>query len=205
VFFNAIRMAWNNFTQIMDPDFFGTSSAKLTVRNADVVWLENWIPTAFLNPERVLEMTFSIAEVWDIRARAQKLQQFLKWQEEGAIVERWTENCLLYREPSRLALGRYIKEIWHTELERQNGIRQTKPNLANKWQPPSADLLEDNRFHCNDGPIGFALDVINQWHRQLMFTIRFLNAMEATPAYSPRKWGNAGGVADTSQISASPS
>jgi hypothetical protein len=112
-------------------------SAKPTVRNADVVWLENWMPMAFLNQGSVMEMSFSIAEVWDIRARAHKLQQLLKWQEEGAVVERWTENCTLCREPSRLALGRYIKEMWHNELERQNGIRQRKPDLANRWQPPA--------------------------------------------------------------------
>ncbi len=51
VFFNAIRMAWNNFSQRMMPDQRGSSSVRPTVRNADVVWLENWSPTAFLNPE----------------------------------------------------------------------------------------------------------------------------------------------------------
>jgi hypothetical protein len=79
------------------------------VRNADVVWLENWLPTAFLNPEMRLDMTFFHAKVWDIRARAHKLQQLLKWEEEGAVVERWTENCALFREPTRLALGRYTR------------------------------------------------------------------------------------------------
>jgi hypothetical protein len=39
-------------------------------------------------------MIFFHAEVWDIRDRAQKLQQLLKWEEEGAVVERWTENCV---------------------------------------------------------------------------------------------------------------
>jgi hypothetical protein len=113
----------------------GSSSAKPTVRNADVVWLENWIPMAYLNPENVMEMSFSITEVCDIRARANKLQQLLRWQEEGAVVERWTENCAMCREPSRLALERYIREMWHTELERQNAIRQIKPDLSSKWQP----------------------------------------------------------------------
>jgi hypothetical protein len=74
VFFNAIRMAaWNNFSLCMRPDAMGPPSAKPTVRNADVVWLENWIPIAFLNPGSVMKMSFSIAEIWDIRARAQKL------------------------------------------------------------------------------------------------------------------------------------
>ncbi len=103
----------------MVQDQRGTSSAEPTVCNADVVWPENWTPTAFLNPERLLEMTFSIAEVWGIRARAQKLQQLLRWKEEGAVVERWAENCTLCREPSQLSLGRYIiKEMWYNELER---------------------------------------------------------------------------------------
>ncbi len=96
VFFNAIRMAWNNFSQRMMPDQRGSSSARATVRNADVVWLENWVLTAFLDPERRLDMTFFHAKCWDIRARACKLQQLLKWEEEGAVVERWTEiaHCL---------------------------------------------------------------------------------------------------------------
>ncbi len=87
MFFNAIRMAWENFSQRMMPDQRGSSSARATVRNADVICLENRLPTAFLNPEMRLDMTFFHAEVWDIRARARKLQQLLKWEEEGAVVE----------------------------------------------------------------------------------------------------------------------
>jgi hypothetical protein len=37
VFFNAIRMAWNNFPQITGTDQRGSSSARTTLRNADVV------------------------------------------------------------------------------------------------------------------------------------------------------------------------
>ncbi len=129
VFSNAIRMAWNNFYLVVAPNAMGSFSAKPTVRNADVVWLENWIAAACLNQENVMELSFSIAEVWDIRARAQKLQQLLKWQEEGAVVERWTENSALCREPSRT---RHLREMWHAELERQNVIRQRKPDLSNK-------------------------------------------------------------------------
>ncbi len=202
VFFNAIRMAWNNFCLVVEHNAMGSSSAKPTVRNDDVVWLENRTPAAYLNLENVVEISFSIAEVWDIQARAQKLQQLLKWQEEGAVVERWIENCPRCREPSRLALGRHLREMWHTELERQNTIRQRKPDLSNKWQPP--ELLEDSRFHCNDGPIGFALDVISQWHRQLQFGMRFLHTMEATVAFSPRERGNADEAADTYQVPVPP-
>jgi hypothetical protein len=137
VFFNAIRMAWNNYHRVVAPNAMGSSSAEPTVRNADVVWLENWIPVACLNQGNVMELSFSIAEVWDIRARAQKLNQLLKWKEEGAVVERWAENCAMCKEPSRQALGRHlIKEMWHAELERQNAITQSKPHLSNKWQPP---------------------------------------------------------------------
>jgi hypothetical protein len=56
-------MAWNNFSLQMMPNQMGPPSAKPTVRNADVVWLENWVPTAFLNPESRMEMTFIHAEV----------------------------------------------------------------------------------------------------------------------------------------------
>ncbi len=74
----------------------------------------NWLPTAFLNPDSRMEMAFIHAEAWDKRARAHKLQQLLKWEEEGAVVERWTENCALFREPSRLALGRYMRGRYHS-------------------------------------------------------------------------------------------
>jgi hypothetical protein len=63
VFFSAIRMAWNNFYLVVAPNAMGSSSAKPTVRNADVVWLENWIPAACLNQENVMELSLSIAEV----------------------------------------------------------------------------------------------------------------------------------------------
>jgi hypothetical protein len=74
VFFNAIRMAWNNFSQRTIPDQGGSSLAGATLRNADVVWLENWFPTAIINPENRLDMPFLLAEVLDIRARARMLQ-----------------------------------------------------------------------------------------------------------------------------------
>ncbi len=106
-------------------------------------------------PGNVMELSFSIAEVWDIRARAQKLNQLLRWKEQGAVVERWVENCAMCREPSRQALGRHLKEMWHAELERQNAITQSKPHFSNKWQPPVGP--NTHRFHCDDGPIGFAL------------------------------------------------
>jgi hypothetical protein len=48
---------------------------------------------------------------------------------------------------------------------------------------PGPSLLEDNRFRCYEGSIGFALDVISQWHKELAFVLRFLHSMEAMPAY----------------------
>jgi hypothetical protein len=150
VFFHAIRMAWNNYHSVVAPNAMGSSSAEPTVRNADVVWLENWTPRSCLNQGDVMELAFSIAEVWDIRARAQKLNQLLKWKEEGAVVERWVENCAARKEPSRQALGIHIKEMWHAELERQNSITLNKPHLSNRWQPPLKP--DTSRFHCDDGP-----------------------------------------------------
>jgi hypothetical protein len=131
VFFNAIRMAWNNFTKITGGDQSGFSSARTTLRNADVVWLENWNPSVYIGPfSRVEMMTFDHAEVLDIHARARTLQQLIRWEDEGAVVERWIENSLSAkdgREPSRLALGRYLKGRWSRELERQDGLRHSKP------------------------------------------------------------------------------
>ncbi len=94
------------------PDQRGSSLARVTVCNADVVWLENWFPTTFLSPGNRLEMTFGHAWVLDIRARARTLQHLLNWEDEGAVVERWIENCAKFREPPRLAPGRYLKEHW---------------------------------------------------------------------------------------------
>jgi hypothetical protein len=106
-------------------------------------------------------MTFLHAEVLDIRAR--QLQKLLNWEDEGAVVDHWIENCSMLKEPSRLALlGRYLKQYWQRELERQRALRQSKPAFANKWQLPGPELLEGNRARCNEGPICFALDVISQ-------------------------------------------
>jgi hypothetical protein len=85
VFFNAIRMAWNNFEQTAGDNQSGTSSASATLRNADVVWLENWVPSVFIGPAPRVQMSFGHAEVLDNRARAQQLSQLIKWEDEGAI------------------------------------------------------------------------------------------------------------------------
>jgi hypothetical protein len=157
-----------------------------------VVWLENWFPTAILYPEHRLEMTFLHAEVLDIRARVRTLQQLLNWEDEGAAVDRWIENCSMFKEPSRLALSRYLNRFWHRELERQRVTRQSKPAFANKWQPPGPESLEGlRRVRCNEGPIGFALDVSSQWHKEYRYVLRFLQEMEAGVAYSPLElWGS---------------
>ncbi len=108
VFFNVIRMAWNNFQQTAGDSQSGTSSTSATLRNADVVWLENWVPSVFISPVPKVEMSFDHAEVLDNRASAQQLSQLVKWEDEGAIVERWIENCLNAREgsePSRRDWG----------------------------------------------------------------------------------------------------
>jgi hypothetical protein len=162
VFFNAIRMAWNNYSLRMTPLHAEHPSMTSAVRNADVVWLENWVPITYLDPESRMEMAFTHAEVWDIRARARKLQQLLEWQEEGAVVERWIENCSQSSTPSRMSLGRHLGIMWQRELKRRTHLSEIRPEFASEWQPPGADLLEENRFHCNDGPIGFALDAISQ-------------------------------------------
>jgi hypothetical protein len=54
-------------------------------------------------------LTFLHSEILDIRARARQLSKLLNWEEEGAVVDHWIENCSMQKEPSRLALGRYLK------------------------------------------------------------------------------------------------
>ncbi len=78
-------------------------------------------------------MTFVHAEVLNIRARARALQHLLKWEDKGAVVERWIENCAMFKVPSRLALGRYLKKHWYRELERQNALQLSKPAFAGRW------------------------------------------------------------------------
>jgi hypothetical protein len=46
---------------------------------------------------------------------------------------------------------------------------------------PGPELLEESRFRYYDGPIGFAPDIIFQWHRELAFVIRFLHSMDWKP------------------------
>jgi hypothetical protein len=138
------------------------SSASNEQNNADVVWLERWIPHAHIKPDDRMRMTFLHAEVLDIHARAQQLGKLLSMDEKGAVVEHWIENRSMQKEPSRLALGRYLKQLWQRELERQKALRQSKSVFAYKWQPPGSDLLDLNRVRCNEGPMGFALDVISQ-------------------------------------------
>ncbi len=93
VFFNAIRMAWNNFFQRDTYNQEGSSSTSTVQLNADVIWLEDWFPTAFLHPETRLQMTFLHAEVLDILARARQLQKLFNWEDEGAVVDRLIETA----------------------------------------------------------------------------------------------------------------
>ncbi len=178
----------------------GSSSAGAAQLNAEVVWLENWFATAILNPENRLEMTFLHTEVLDIRVRARTLQQLLNWEDEGAVVERWIENYSMFKEHSQLALGRYLKRIWHRELEWQRALKQSNSAFANKWQPPGPELIEESRVRCNERPFGFALDPLSQWHKELRYVLRFLQEMEAGVAYSPlERWGSEGAL-NTSQV-----
>ncbi len=86
MFFHAIRMAWNNFNRTAIYDQRGNSSASNEQNNADVVWLERWIPLAHIKPDDRLRMTFLHAEVLDILARSQQLDKLLSMDEEGAVV-----------------------------------------------------------------------------------------------------------------------
>jgi hypothetical protein len=50
-------------------------------------------------------------------------------------------------------------------------------------------LHEEHRVQCNEGPIGFALDDISQWHKEYRFVVGFLEEMEATVAFPRWKTG----------------
>ncbi len=191
MFFNAIRTAWNNFSRRETYGQSGTSLDSSKQRNADVVWLEGWCPHAHLHPQDRLRMTFLHSEVLDIRARARQLNELLTWEEEGKVVDHWIENCSMHKEPSRLALGRYLKRIWQREFERQRALKQSRPTVVYRWQPPGPELHEVNRVRCNEGPICFAQDVISQWHKEYRCVVGFLGDMEATAAFSPlENWGS---------------
>jgi hypothetical protein len=60
------------------------------------------------------------------------------------------------------------------------GLSRTSP-------PGPGVLVEENRSLCNEGPIGFALDVISQWHKELRYVLRFLSEMEATTTFPSRE------------------
>ncbi len=90
-------------------------------------------------------------------------------------------------------MGRYIKQIWQREFERQRALKQSKSAFVDIWQPPGSDLLDLSRVRCNEGPIGFALDAVSQWHTNYRFVNGFLAEMEATIAFSPlENWGQEG-------------
>jgi hypothetical protein len=101
-----------------------------------------------------------------------------------------------------MSLGRHLGIMWQRELKRRTHLSEVRPEFASEWQLPGADLLEENRFHCNDGPIGFALDAISQWHKQLTFAVQFLLGMEAAPTFSPLEYANAYGTEAHSQVPA---
>jgi hypothetical protein len=110
-----------------------------------------------------MKMTFLHSEVLDIRARARQLSKLLTWEEEGTVVDPWIENCSMQKKPSRLALGRYLKRIWQRELEGQKALKQSKPTIEYKWQPPGPDLYR--------------------------FVVGFLEEMEANVAFPRWKTG----------------
>ncbi len=57
-------------------------------------------------------------------ARARQLNKLLNWEDEGAVVDHWIENCAKFKHPARLALGRYLnKRHWQRELERQRALK----------------------------------------------------------------------------------
>ncbi len=61
-----------------------------------------------------MDMTLLFAEALDIRARARMLQQLLKWEDEGAVVER----CVFSR-PSYMPvahLDSYISRIYILDI-----------------------------------------------------------------------------------------
>ncbi len=58
------------------------------------------------------------------------------------LVERWIEKCAMCKEPSRLALGRYLERHWLRKLERQKALKQSKPAFAGRWKPHGPELLE---------------------------------------------------------------
>ncbi len=155
-----------------------------------MVLLKSWTPTVYVGSVVSVSTTFAHAEVLDIRARARTLTHLQKWKDEGAVVERWVENCLANRDgrnSSLLAVGRYLKRHWSEELERQEALKKTKPSFFYSRQLPGPELRSECRIQCNEGPIGFALNVISQWHRELRDTIHFLQEMKATANFPSRE------------------
>ncbi len=78
---------------------------------------------------------------------------------------------------SQGGLGRYLGLYWAEELKRQLA-GQSEVLRHTGWRKPT--LLRDaTTQRSNEGPIGFALDVISAWHADLVLALQLLASMKA--------------------------
>ncbi len=147
--------------------------------NPDVARLEECEPQVYLVATYLMHMALDHSAISDLRQRARESGQLSQWQEEGNIVERWAKRCEATggSDPARRDLGRYLGVHWAEELKHQLAGRSEVPRLTG-WRKPTL-LQGATTQHSNEGPIGFALDVISALQADLVLALQLLASIKA--------------------------
>jgi hypothetical protein len=181
VFFTAIRTAWASYKSLSSTLASGPATTGIVALiNPDAARLEEWEPQAYLVATYSMPMALDHSVIADLRQRARESGQLIQWQEEGNIVERWAKRCEAAGSSDlvRGDMGRLLSALWAEELKRQlagkgDVLRPTG------WRQSSSLTLSAATPRSNEGPIGFAFDVISAWHADLVLALQFLARIKA--------------------------
>ncbi len=151
----------------------------MALRNPDVARLEEWEPQAYLVATYSMHMALDHSAISDLRQRARESGQLSQWQEEGNIVERWEKRCEATggSDPAKGGLGRYQGVHWAEELKHRLA-GQSEVLRSTGWRQPTF-LQGATTQRTNQGPIGFALDVISAWHAHQVLALQLLASIRA--------------------------
>jgi hypothetical protein len=181
VLFTAIRTSWANYYRSLSSRILKGPAATevVALRNPDVARLEEWEPQVYLAATYSMHMAWDHSAISDLRQRARESGQLSQWQEEGNIVERWAKRCEATggSDPAKGDLGRYLGVHWAEELKHQLA-GQSEVLRPTGWRKPTL-LQGATTQRSNEGPIGFALDVISAWHADLVLALQLLAGIKA--------------------------
>jgi hypothetical protein len=86
-------------------------------------------------------------------------------------------SCWRVSDPARGDMGKFLGAHWAEELKRQLA-GQSEVLRSTGWRQP-AFLQGATTQRSNEGPIGFALDVISAWHADLVLALQLLARIKA--------------------------